>query len=331
MKRCLSPFYPDESAKDVRAGKIVYPDKDERLGLENEPPWFPCFRCSVCTDTRRRRWVGRCLAEQTTAVKATFVTATYGDDRYCARTGIEGRHPHADELVVSDGQKWLKRIRSAGYPCSYLWVFERGTLKGRVHLHACLFWHGKVPKFREGAGEAGRNWEDQFWHDGLVHYEDLNEANIAYVCDYILPEPGDGIEDRSFRKSTKPPLGYRYFENRARTFVEQGLAPQDSVYTFPGVTIDYGRLAGQPKHFTFSDVVRDRFLRSFVRQWRELRPGERMPESEYLQAHLDRSARHDRSEIMRHDDSAWRNLRDNGSYYGRQEGIALPGRFRERS
>lgn len=116
MQQCPNPYYLDENRAQVRAGKAVYPDRDERLGAVNEPIGFPCYRssCEVCTGSRKARWAGKCLAEQSTSVAANFVTCTYKTD-----------HPHADKLILGDGQRWIKRIRASGkYPLSYLWVFE---------------------------------------------------------------------------------------------------------------------------------------------------------------------------------------------------------------
>lgn len=323
MRECLTPYIPQLTLGDRRAGKVVYPVEDERIGGTNMPLGHPCNRCPNCRANRRWRWVGRCLAEQCTSVEANFVTLTYGRDR---RYGADRDHPHARTLVYDDVQKWLKRLRFAGHRFSYLATGEYGDLKGRAHWHVALFWQtDKVP-----AHSWGRNWQDEFWSDGVVDWKPLNEANIAYICQYILPDAGDGaLHEQTFRKSTKPPLGYYYFENRARDFVEAGLAPQDGVYTFPGVVIDKGKLKGKPKHFFLSDCARDRFLRSYVRQWTALRPGRFLPESDYVAEYLDRAARSGLEQSLLREPLAMGNLIARRSYYmAAGGGLVVPGRFR---
>lgn len=163
----------------------------------------------------------------------------------------------------------------------------------------------------------------------MVDYKPLNEANAAYLCSYILPKAEKRTHENEFRKSTKPPLGHEYFENRALDHVIAGVAPQNSIFTFPGVVIDRGKLRGKPKHFSLSDSARDRFLRSFVRQWNELRPGQYIPEADYVHEHLDRRARVEVEEGRWRDMDIMRNVIDTGSYYAEGgPGVRVPRRLR---
>lgn len=355
MRECLNPYNPELTRRDDKSGKAVYPSegRDRRLG-DNQQEGFPCYRCEACRKNRRWRWVGRCLAEQHTCEDANFITLTYGhDNRYRLSREVHD-HPHAFLLVKSDVQNWLKRLRAAGHNFSYAITGERGDLKGRAHWHVAIFWRtDKIPEHT-----WGRNWNDRFWPHGVVDWKPLNEASVAYICQYILAATDaesavdldkrfrmgrtddevlsdlrlldDGaLSTRAFLKSTGPPLGSKYFENRAFEHVKAGIAPADGVYSFPGVVIDKGPLKGKPKHFFLSDNARDRFLASFVRQWHEHRAGQEIPHTDYVREHLDRVARPQVERFRGVDPKVMRNVLDTGTYYAtRPEAKMTPYKLR---
>lgn len=318
MAECENPYVRQLSWKDHCAGKVLqYYDPEDYDAEGNKlSPGLPCNRCRACKDRSRRRWVGRMLAEQRTSVEANFVTLTYGyDDYYRGRADRKNHpHPHANELHYDDVQKWIKRIRRAGHEVHYLVAGEFGDIKGRAHWHVALFWQSSnVP---EAAYSEGRNWEDKFWPHGVVDWKPLNEAYASYICYYILPEADSSTISQEFRKSTKPALGHEYFESKALDWVKAGLAPQDSLYSFPEVVINRGPLFGHPKRFYMSTPLRDRFLRSFVRQWREVHGSRYIPNGEYVEHHLERVAKVALERERYRDLGTLVNLSETGSYYG---------------
>ena len=183
MWECLGRIVLGQTAAAKRIGMGHYPDRDEN-GREIG---FACQVCENCRKNQAHAWVGRLLAEQQTSVAANFITLTYGhDDRYKG-TGLEGAvdHPHARKLVYGDMQRYFKRVRSADFPLSYLATGEYGTLKGRAHWHVAAFWQREAPEHT-----IGRNWNDQFWPDGVVDWKEMHEVAAAYICQYMVsPQP----------------------------------------------------------------------------------------------------------------------------------------------
>lgn len=336
MRDCSTPFFPTLTRDDALRGVVVYPEDDPQLSNTESVLCHPCHRCTNCRNMLRWRWVGRVLAQRETClrigIEPVFLTWTYGDDRYIHFQNGVLPHPHADHLVYSDVQKCLKRMRRDGLDFSAAVVGEYGERRGRAHFHAALFPNDhSFPEYREGMTKY-----DKYWEHGHVDAKVFNEERAAYLCAYLLPEPEtvkQGLilpDDRKpiFRKSTRPPLATAFFEDRARQHVIQGLAPQDGTFSFPGIIIDKGARVGELKQFFPSTLASDRYLSSFERQWHELRPGEFMPESEYLQDFLDRRAR---QELAKHDDddlAVMANLKTSGSYYADHAGIVIPRWFR---
>ncbi|WP_221724636.1 hypothetical protein, partial [Ochrobactrum sp. SFR4] len=61
-------------------------------------------------ETKIDDWVGRCVAENKTAIAAHSISLTYGRDE---NDSVD--HLHAAWLTYSDVQKYFKRLRKAKY------------------------------------------------------------------------------------------------------------------------------------------------------------------------------------------------------------------------
>jgi hypothetical protein len=87
--------------------------------------------------------------------------------------------------------------------------------------------------------------------------------------------------------SKKPPLGAEYFKLRAERYVEQGLAPQDLIYTFS----DLKRGDGKPRKFFLGKQSKTAalFLNHFLQEWAKRYPGRHYPASELVDEFLDRT------------------------------------------
>lgn len=248
-------------------------------GLKRETA---CHNCWQCTENRINDWVGRCIAEKEDSKAVTVYGLTYGGDDKV--TGVK-TELGASILIYSDVQKWIKRLRAAGYPMRYLLCGEYGGAKGRVHWHVICFWKDKVPEFQDGI----RNFNDPFWPHGFTYAEALKGDEIRairYVCKYVQK---DSEEIAFVRMSKKPPLGDAYFRRRANTFAEQGILPKDAFYSFPDVR---DPKTGKPRQFYMSGVTLDNFLSEFIERFQErygLHPLDRQ-HSEFLQNWCDKQA-----------------------------------------
>lgn len=203
------------------------------------------------------------------------MTLTYGrDPRYDAAD-----HVRAAVLTYRDVQKFLKRLRKEGLSVRYFIVGEYGSMKGRTHWHALLFWQGAVPIV-----PLGENVEFRHWPHGHTFWDRLNPETIAYVCKYVAKEVAEEGRLYHVGLSRRPPLGDAYFRLLAANYVAQRLAPQDWVYQFAGV-----EKKGRQRKFVMRGKTRENFIRYFRDGWWEAY-GDHPPNSEILEKFEDKQA-----------------------------------------
>lgn len=186
-----------------------------------------CHQCWQCIRRKIDDWTGRCVAESQTALATRSVTLTYGRDN---RIG-DIDHVKAACLTYSDVQKYLRSLRDSGYrPLRYFVVGEYGSRKGRAHWHIILFFHGQVP-----LRALDRQIECEHWPHGWSFWQLATPEAIRYVTKYIAKEAV--TEERQYHNSLskKPPLGHWFFQEYAKRYAEQGLAPQDLFYSIRNV------------------------------------------------------------------------------------------------
>ena len=212
-----------------------------------------CRNCWQCRERRVLDWQGRCIAEGKTSVGAHVVTLTYGP--------VDGKESHerAAVLTFSDVQKFLKRIRKAGFPCSYFVAGEYGSSKGRAHWHIVLYWHEVVPTVA-----LRKNIQFAHWPHGYTYWDEVSASSVRYVCKYLLKDLDDAERQGHLSMSKKPPLGARYFARRAQDYVDAGLAPQDLFYSFPEAKAGNGSAL----QFLLAGRSAEMFLTAFMRKWR---------------------------------------------------------------
>lgn len=279
---------------------------------------FACKRCWQCASRVIDDWTGRCIAEAATASAVHSVTLTYGED---LRIG-GADHIRAAALTYSDVQRFLKALRSVrtkeaprGYPVRYFGCGEYGSQKGRAHWHLLLFWQGQVPA---GIELEQKRFKFDHWPHGFSYWQPVDTgwqerslAAVRYVTKYVAkrlqpPEGQEADDEVQFHlaMSKKPPLGEAYFRRLAARYVEQELAPQDFVYTFPGVVYSQGKSgggkrAGQRRRFLLQGKSRENFLRAYRDLWRARHGARHMPVSEIVEEFEDREAAEDRDYVLR--------------------------------
>lgn len=131
---CLSPLKIPNPNYGATA-ELMRKTKD----CESRYMYVPCNVCAECTAAKQQQIVQRCRSLCLDHY-LFFVTLTYNADslRY-VDTSTGFRIPYAD---ISDLQKMFKRIRhnnSIDRPFLYFAVTERGSKKGRPHIHFLLF------------------------------------------------------------------------------------------------------------------------------------------------------------------------------------------------
>ena len=254
--------------------------------------WVACRECWQCRERKVDDWVGRNIAESKTATAAHVVTLTYGED---AKIGSID-HIRAAVLTYSDVQKYLKHLRSDGFPVRYFVVGEYGSKKGRAHWHIVLYWQGAVPehKLRE-------NFAQKHWPHGWSYWDKVSPSAIRYACKYLQKDAHDDAR-QGFgpMPSKKPPLGDAYFKQLADKYVEQGLVMHDLFYSFPevtrvplgliGKTIKVRREALKPVRFMMSGKTAENFVGSYVKRREEVY-NDLPPRSDVVLAYLDKQLR----------------------------------------
>ena len=248
-----------------------------------------CRNCWQCRERKILDWSGRCIAESKTTTACHSLTLTYGRGLDGKNAG-EQSHERATVLTYSDVQKYFKRLRKAGFPLSYFAVGEYGSKKGRAHWHVIVFWHGPVPKH-----ELRKNFIEPHWVHGWSYWDNVGPASVRYVCKYVQKDLEDAEAQGLLRMSKKPPLGARYFAERAQIYVEAGLAPQNLSYTFTEAKDRDGKLL----KFMLGGRSAELFLEEYLLRWRGFPPsgfagppscprGWHYPESELVQEFEDK-------------------------------------------
>lgn len=247
-----------------------------------------CRKCESCRSDRVRDLVGRALAEKETSVGSSYVTLTYGTSRT-----IDGAKdlPGARVVTYKDAQDWLKRIRKK-HKVRYIVAGEYGSLKGRAHFHALLFWKDKVPNY-----SRTNNWtEDPFWvreidgvkrQIGFTNWKEVDFRACKYVCKYMLKSQDDPDYHSMVRLSRNPILGKDYFDIWVKRHIDQQLPLSSRLYTVPG---SFDPETRRPWQYYLNDAALRYVCSSYIRQWREVHGHDRWPFSELIERYLNRDA-----------------------------------------
>lgn len=255
-----------------------------------------CRKCWQCKENYVRDWVGRCIAETRTSYAAHMVTLTYGRSAKAIADHVDAR-----VLTYSHAQNYLKLLRKYSDGCRYFLAGEYGSLKGRAHWHAIIFWKGRpVPnlqvtpegspdiRYMHGVPGEIEGKQNLLWPHGFSHWQDVDIRTVRYVCKYLqkVDEEGQAV----FGRSTRPPLGYKYFSNLAEQFVAQGLSPQDYFYYFPEAV----NRNGNKSEFSLRGVSAYLYLDCFAKAWMQKHRNENWPQSDIMDEYCDERLRRER-------------------------------------
>lgn len=244
----------------------------------------PCRGCWQCQSNQQYDWVGRCIAEAKYSDHVRFMTLTYAGDT-----------PETAVFCKSHIQKMLYRLRTdgrrQGWKVRYIVTGEYGSLKGRVHWHAILFFVGKCPEMELTKFGKGHMFEWKYWPHGATVAKVADQKDFRYVVKYIFKDvKTDGTQyfNPQASMSKKPPIGDQFVWDMARDLVEACLPLLSPEYSFKGVIEAKSR---RHRRFWLQGKSRENFMARYVELWRE-RYGTEPPWSEYLwENHFDPIAR----------------------------------------
>lgn len=150
-------------------------------GFADMPIKVPCGQCIGCRLEHSRQWAMRCMHEASLHEENCYLTLTYREEEL----------PAGGTLVLSDFQKFMKRLRKySGADIKMFHCGEYGEANGRPHYHAIIFGFDFDDKVLFNivnghrlyiSGRLSRLWPHGHSTIGAVTFE-----SAAYVARYTL-------------------------------------------------------------------------------------------------------------------------------------------------
>lgn len=243
-------------------------DKDGKRGvafrsnapnvISGVPFQVPCGQCVQCRLAYSRQWAVRCMHEYrhwyNKGYDGSFLTLTY-DEKHLQE--IIDKHG-VDTLVLSDLQKFMKRLRKATtkkgeahdrgvrfYACG-----EYGSTTNRPHYHVLVFNRAFGDRKFYGNSASGEPIYtsaqlSELWTAGGAKLGDVSFNSCAYVARYIVDKiTGEKAHDwyagrlpEFSTKSNRPGLGKAFFQ-----------AFREQLYRDDGTIVD-GRELSLPRYY----------------------------------------------------------------------------------
>jgi len=142
------------------------------------PLSVPCGQCMGCRLERSRQWAIRCMHEGQMHEENCFITLTYDEENL----------PDNGQLVLSDLQKFWKRLRKKGHSFRYFACGEYGPSTERPHYHALVFGYRPQDEtiLSEGSHTLFESEElEKTWGLGLCSFGNLTFETASYVAGYV--------------------------------------------------------------------------------------------------------------------------------------------------
>lgn len=174
------PCYHPLTAYKTADGSVIF---QERKGDVVSTLSLPCGQCIGCRLERSRQWAMRCMHESSLHKANSFLTLTYSNDFL----------PERGQLVYTDFQKFMKRLRKRVHPLKprFYMCGEYGETTSRPHFHACIFgfdFPDKRAFKRSGSGAVLYRSEllESLWPYGQSLIGDVTFESAAYVARYVM-------------------------------------------------------------------------------------------------------------------------------------------------
>lgn len=194
--------------------------------------YVPCGKCAWCLKQKRDEWYIRFKMEQQDNEFTKFITLTYSDDNLPfyldEETGEYGYRANKKDI-----QKFIKRMRKAGYKFKYFLVSEYAPKTRRPHYHALFFTNDNI------TDEDVR----KSWQKGVTDTQEADDGALKYVTKYILK---GSDRDGNFKlQSTRPAIGSGYIKKAIAEQCYRETEDGTKTFTFP----INGNLHKMPRYF----------------------------------------------------------------------------------
>lgn len=164
---------------------------------------YPCGKCIVCKEKKRREWASRMESEKYYSKSVFFVTLTYSDDNLY--------YKYDDcpaSLNKSHYQSFLKSLRKLlPFPVRMFGVGEYGSESFRPHYHFMFFLPVYVRKSEFYSACL------KCWNKGFITVKDGSVTRMYYIAKYTVKGSDHplGTEKPFQTSSINPPIGYKHF------------------------------------------------------------------------------------------------------------------------
>ena len=169
---------------------------------------YPCGKCIVCKEKKRRQWAVRMENEKSYSKSVYFVTLTYADEF------LYYKYPDCPaSLNKVHYQSFLKMLRrSLDCKIRIFGVGEYGFESSRPHYHFMIFLPVYVRR------HDFYNKVLSAWKYGFVTVKYGTSSRMYYIAKYTVKgsECPYGTEKPFQTCSQSPPIGYMAFENNKR-------------------------------------------------------------------------------------------------------------------
>lgn len=186
--RCLEP--------------VVYRWKFDEIQNCSVPSiMYPCGKCIVCKERKRRQWALRMMNEKEFSKSCFFVTLTYSDENL---SYYAGDVPCLNKIDYTNFVKALRKRVSF----RFFGVGEYGSESFRPHYHFVFFLDKHINRFdfRKYIGEC--------WKKGFNTVSTATYGRMYYIAKYTVKDSEHYIPTlKGFQTSSQsPPIGYKFFE-----------------------------------------------------------------------------------------------------------------------
>lgn len=195
---CFHPVHGWYTAKKTALGKRAF-TTNKKESLSDRPLTIPCGRCSGCRLEKSRQWAVRCTHESSLHDCNSFITLTYDSANI----------PPYGSLVLSDFQKFLKRLRKAlgknGKKIRFFHCGEYGDREGRPHYHAIIFGYDFPDRTHWRTTDRGDKLYrskllESLWTAGASEIGSVTFESAAYVARYNMKKVNGPMADTHYSR-----------------------------------------------------------------------------------------------------------------------------------